>query len=81
MKMKIKLIVPLSHQAFEILTELRQLTGTYMFPGAHSKSRPMSDATVLNALRRMGHAKEEMTAHGFRSIASTILNEKCYNGD
>jgi integrase len=41
----------------------------------------MSDATVLNALRRMGYAKEEMTAHGFRSMASTILNEKGYNGD
>jgi integrase len=52
MKMKIKHIVPLSRQALEILTELRQLTGTgtYMFPGARSNSRPMSDATVLNAL-------------------------------
>lgn len=83
MKMNIKHIVPLSRQALEILTELRQLTGdgVYMFPGARSNSRPMSDATVLNALRRMGYAKEEMTAHGFRSMASTLLNEQGYNGD
>ncbi|MDR1166812.1 MAG: hypothetical protein LBO66_13260 [Deltaproteobacteria bacterium] len=52
-----------------------------MFPGARGNSRPKSDATVLNASRRMGYAKEEMTAHGFRGMASTILNEKGYNGD
>ena len=83
MQMNINDIAPLSRQTLETLNELKKLigNGAYMFPGARSNSRPMSDATVLNALRRMGYAKEEMTAHGFRSMASTLLNEQGYNGD
>jgi integrase len=83
MKMKVKHIVPLSSQALEILSELHKLTGAgqYLFPGARSNSRPMSDAAIINALRRMGYAKEEMTARSFRSMASSLLNEQGYNGD
>ncbi len=83
MKMRIMHIVPLCHQALEILEELHPVTGQgrYLFPGARSTVRPMSNATVLNALRRMDYSKDEMTAHGFRSIASTHLNELGYNRD
>jgi len=83
MKMKVKHIVPLSRQALAILADLHKLTGKsrYLFPGARTNSRPMSDATLINALRRMGYSKEEMTAHGFRSLASTLLNEQGYNRD
>lgn len=71
-------IVPLSRQALEILTELVPLTGRslYVFPGLRSKDRPISDATLINALRRMGYSGEEMTVHGFRHMASTLLHEQ-----
>ena len=70
-------IVPLSRQAVEILRELQPLTGNghYVFPGARSKERPMSDNAILAALRRMGISKEEMSGHGFRAMARTILDE------
>jgi len=70
-------IVPLSRQALEILRELHPLTGRghYVFPGARSNGRPMSDNAILAALRRMGIAKEEMSGHGFRAVARTILDE------
>lgn len=70
-------IVPLSRQAVEILKELQPLTGNgdYVFPGARSRQRPMSDNAILAALRRMGIGKEEMTGHGFRAMARTILDE------
>lgn len=70
-------IVPLSRQAVEILRELQPLTGSgrYVFPGARTSKRPMSDNAVLAAMRRMGIAKEEMTGHGFRAVARTILDE------
>jgi len=70
-------IVPLSRQAVAILRELEPLTGRgrYVFPSARSAARPMSDNTVLAALRRMGIAKDEMTGHGFRAMARTILDE------
>lgn len=70
-------IVPLSRQALTILRELYQLTGNgrYLFPGLRSKDRPMCDATLTNALRRMGYTGEEMTVHGFRHMASTLLHE------
>jgi integrase len=76
MKMKEPHLVPLSKQAIEILTELRKLTGTgrYVFPGRTSE-RPMSDNAILAALRNMGYAKEEMSGHGFRAMARTILDE------
>lgn len=70
-------IVPLSHQAIEILRELHPLTGNscFVFPSARSSSRPMSDNAILAALRRLGIDKEEMSGHGFRAVARTILDE------
>jgi integrase len=70
-------IVPLSRQAEELLHELQPLTGNgrYVFPGARSKDRPMSDNAILAAMRRMGIGKEEMSGHGFRAMARTILDE------
>ena len=72
-------IVPLSKQAVEILQELKPLTGrgTYVFPGARNPKgdRPMSDNAILGAMRRMGISKEEMSGHGFRAMARTILDE------
>jgi integrase len=70
-------IVPLSRQAVEILEELKPLTGygRYVFPGARSKDRPMSDNAILAAMRRMGIGKDEMSGHGFRAMARTILDE------
>ena len=70
-------IVPLSHQAVKILRELHPLTGHghYVFPGGRSAARPMSDNAVLAAMRRMGISKEEMSGHGFRAMARTILDE------
>ena len=60
-----------------ILRELHALTGEgrYVFPGARTNGRPMSDNAVLAALRRMGFAKDEMSGHGFRAMARTILDE------
>jgi len=70
-------IVPLSKQAVAILRELYPLTGRggYVFPGARSTARPMSDNAILAAMRRMGISKEEMSGHGFRAMARTILDE------
>ncbi|GAB6124903.1 tyrosine-type recombinase/integrase [Humidesulfovibrio idahonensis] len=83
MKMREKHIVPLSQQALEVLRELHPLTGTgrYIFPGGRSTSRPMSENAVLAALRRMGYERGEMTGHGFRSMASTILHEQGWLSD
>lgn len=72
-------LAPLSKQAVAILEEIKPLTGhgRYVFPSARSPKgdRPMSSVALLAALRRMGYSKEEMTAHGFRGIASTLLRE------
>ncbi len=70
-------LVPLPKQAVAILSELQPFTGSgrYVFPGARSASRPMSDNAVLAAMRRLGIDKEEMTGHGFRAVARTILDE------
>jgi integrase len=70
-------IVPLCRQAVRILRELHPLTGDgqFLFPGARTNKRPMSDNAVLAAMRRMGIGKEEMTGHGFRAVARTILDE------
>lgn len=70
-------IVPLSRQAAEILTELQALTGDgrFLFPGARTNGRPMSDNAILAAMRRMGIEKDEMSGHGFRAMARTILDE------
>lgn len=70
-------VVPLSTQAVEILRELRPLTGRgrYLFPSARGADRPMSDNAILSALRRMSIPKDEMSGHGFRAMARTILDE------
>jgi len=77
MKMREPHLVPLSSQAVAILREIHALTGTgrYVFPSARSSQRPMSNNAILAALRRMGFAKEEMSGHGFRAMARTILDE------
>lgn len=77
MKMRAIHIVPLSSQALAALEEIHPLTGhgKYVFPSERAPSRCMSEVTILAALRRMGYTKEQMTAHGFRSMASTRLNE------
>ncbi len=72
-------IVPLSRQAVEILQELHPLTGRgrYVFPSARNPKgdKPMSDNAILAAMRRMGIEKDEMSGHGFRAMARTILDE------
>ena len=70
-------LVPLSMQAVEILRELHALTGQgrYVFPGVRSRLEPMSENAILAALRRMGYSKTEMTGHGFRAMARTVLDE------
>jgi integrase len=78
MKMGVDHIVPLSRQAIEILEEQRLLTGHwngYVFPSARSPRRPMSDNAILSAFRTMGISKDEMTGHGFRAMARTLLDE------
>ncbi len=77
-KTKTPHIVPLSRQAVAILEDLYQLTGTgkYAFPSARSAARPMSNNTVNAAMRRMGlDTRTEITGHGFRAMARTILDE------
>lgn len=83
MKMRVQHIVPLSRQALAVLEELRPLTGSgrFVFPSERTSERPMSENTVTAALRRLGYTKEEMTGHGFRSMASTLLNELGWNRD
>jgi integrase len=76
-KTKSEHIVPLSSQAIDILREIYPLTGSglFVFPSAWGKDRPMSDNAILSALRRMEIPKDEMTGHGFRAMARTILDE------
>jgi integrase len=83
MKMGQQHIVPLSRQAVAILRELRPLTGDgkYVFPGVRSRTVPMSENTINAALRRLDYGPDEMTGHGFRSMASTLLNEAGWNRD
>jgi integrase len=83
MKMNAAHLVPLSKQVLMILRELHPLTGTgrYVFPGLRSASRPISENTVNAALRRLGYSNDEMTGHGFRSLAATRLNEMGWNSD
>lgn len=83
MKMRAPHVVPLSKQAVAVLRELHALTGSgkYVFPGARGNGRPMSENTVNAALRRLNYGSDEMTGHGFRSMASTMLNEAGWNRD
>jgi integrase len=77
MKMNREHVVPLSTQAVAILKAAGELTGggRYVFPSIRTPRRPMSENTLNAALRRLGYASDEMTSHGFRSTASTLLNE------
>lgn len=83
MKLNRKHIIPLSTQALIHLNELHKLTGQgkYLFPSVRSPDRPMSDNTINAALRRLGYTSDEITGHGFRSTASTLLNENGWNFD
>ena len=77
MKMNREHVVPLSTQAVAILKTAGELTGDgrYVFPSVRTSRRPMSENTLNAALRRMGYTSDDMTSHGFRSTASTLLNE------
>ncbi|MDA3834872.1 MAG: tyrosine-type recombinase/integrase [Spirochaetales bacterium] len=83
MKMRKPHIVPLSQQVLAVLGEIEPLTGRgrYVFPSPRTIERPMSNNAVLSALRRMDYAKEEMSGHGFRAMASTILHEQGWPTD
>jgi len=73
-------IVPLSKQSIAILAELQPLTGEdkYVFPGERDRNRAMSDNAIRSAMRRLGWTGDEMTPHGFRAMASTILDNMGY---
>ena len=77
MKMKIDHLVPLSKQAVELLRSVHPITGhgRYVFPSLRTGERPMSENTINAALRGMGYSKEVHTAHGFRAMARTIMDE------
>ncbi len=77
MKMKQPHAVPLSRQVLYLLQDLRSLArdSEYLFPALHTTKRPLSDNTLNVALRRLGFEHDEMTSHGFRAMASTLLNE------
>jgi len=77
MKMRRPHQVPLSRQSVDLFRQLHAITGPsgYVFPSIRTRNRPMSENTINAGLRRLGFAGDEMTAHGFRSMASTLLNE------
>ena len=80
MKMAVPHLVPLSRQAVHILRELHPLTGggRFVFPSARGQGRPMSENAVRVALRTIGYTNDEMTPHGFRAMASTMLDNLGY---
>jgi integrase len=77
MKMRKAHHVPLSRQSVDLLKDLQSITGLagFVFPSIRTRARPMSENTINAGLRRLGYASDEMTAHGFRAMASTLLNE------
>lgn len=83
MKGRVMHIVPLARQAIEILKDLQPLTGKgrWVFPGVRTNGEPMSENTVNAALRRLGYEKADITAHGFRGMASTLLHEAGWPSD
>jgi integrase len=83
MKMGEPHVVPLARQALAILRELQPFArgGRYLFASLRTRDRPMSNNTINAALRRLGYSGEEQTAHGFRSMASTLLNEQGFPPD
>lgn len=82
-KTEVQHIVPLSLQAIAILEEIKLLTGVgrYVFPSSRGDGRPMSDGTIRTALKTLGYDSEVMSAHGFRTTASTLLNEQGWSPD
>ncbi|MGD2134223.1 MAG: integrase arm-type DNA-binding domain-containing protein, partial [Maricaulaceae bacterium] len=80
MKMRREHRIPLPRQAIEIIETLRPVSGegTLLFPSERTRERPFSENTLNAALRRMGYSKDQVTSHGFRSTASTLLNESGY---
>ncbi len=82
-KMHKEHLVPLPRQAVAILRELYAITGPegYVFPAITDSNRPLSENTITAALRRMGYTGDVMTAHGFRTLASTLLREEGWDGD
>jgi integrase len=83
MKMRVQHIVPLALQAVAILREMEPVTGAgrFVFPSPRTDERPLSDNGMLAALRRMGFEQGVLTVHGFRSTASTLLNEQGWHPD
>ena len=83
MKMRQRHIVPLSSQALSILAELQPYTGNgqFLFPSIRTTTKPIALESMLVAIRSMGFTQDEMTMHGFRGMASTLLNEMGYNRD
>ncbi len=83
MKMRRQHLVPLSTQAVAVLRELHKVTGPegFLFPSIRTKAKCMSENTVNAALRTMGFAQDEMTGHGFRHMASTLLHERGYRSE
>ena len=83
MKMRRPHVVPLSRQAMAVLADIRPLTGAseLIFPSIRSNKKLLSENAMNSALRRMGFTQEEMTSHGFRAAASSILNEKGHSPD
>lgn len=83
MKMGGQHIVALSRQSLAILRDIQKVTGDgrFVFPSLLSRARPMSENTINGALRRLGYSGKEMVGHGFRSMASTLLNEQGWNAD
>ena len=77
MKMRKPHQVPLSRQSVDLFRQLHAITGPtgYVFPSIRTRTRPMSENTINAGLRRLGFSGDEMTAHGFRAMASTLLNE------
>jgi integrase len=76
-------IVPLPMQAVDILQAIQPLTGgdQYVFPSSRGNGRPMSENTIMTALKSLGYDSDVMTAHGFRTTASTLLNEQGWSPD
>ena len=83
MKMRQRHIVPLSRQALSVLAELQPYTGNgqFLFPSIRTTTKPIALESMLVAIRSMGFTQDEMTMHGFRGMASTLLNEMGYNRD
>jgi integrase len=83
MKMSQQHLVPLARQAVAILRDIEPLTGKgrYLFPSPRSTQRPLSENAITAALRRMGYTGDQMSWHGFRAMASTLLNEQGFSPD